>query len=186
MAKSLACWALACGMVAVVVGCGSKEPSVPVAQAGAADTAGPLTTAADPAPLASEQTATRSPATETTPNGVENQPDAGPLASLTTSPVILPDADESEGNVSGPAMLGMPAKIEGKTYCAKAQLGVSTTEQLAIQTNDSKIYVVDDADRKFTDLYQQRSRQLNVTAVGTPYLKDGVLHLTASEIQALR
>lgn len=114
-------------------------------------------------------------------------PEAAPLASKSapaTPPpegIILPEEE-----TAGPAMLGVDTEIEGSTWCAMADLGMTGAQALAVKTDDKKVYIVDDAPRKFAEAFQNRAGHRPVRVRGVPYLKDGVLHITASEVRILR
>lgn len=96
--------------------------------------------------------------------------------------VILPDEDAD----SGPAVVGVAVEIEGEPYCAKEDLKISTTPELAIQTADRKVYVIDGGKEKFGAIYQSRSSRAPVKVKGAPFLKEGQLHLSANEVQLVR
>ena len=84
--------------------------------------------------------------------------------------LFLPDDD---ANNSGPTLLGMPVEIEG-------EVSTSAKGELGIRTADDKIYVVDDGASKL----QQTESPVRV--VGTPYVEDGVLRITADAIETIR
>jgi hypothetical protein len=91
--------------------------------------------------------------------------------------------DEGDG---GPAMLGVAAEIVGEAHCGQDDLNVTSSPSLAVQTADKKVYVVDQGAEKFADVFRERKNHPSVRIKGVPYLKDGVLHLTAAEAVLVR
>ena len=104
-----------------------------------------------------------------------------------TEGLILPDDNPGPSlgtKTQTPAT--QPAGIVGTTYCAKDDLKVTTTPQLAIKTADLKIYLIELTEGEFAKYFEMRKDRLQIRVTGTPYEKDGVLHLTAKDVSLVR
>lgn len=179
-------------------GCGSQGPAAPGEQSKVTATAEPAPVAAAPVTPSRpvEATPVSSPVVKTVIHRSSEEPaetkSESPKTAVerrssgATAAVILPDPDEGPLDGSGPALLGFPMEIEGETFCAKAQLGISESAQLAVRTAANVVYLVDDAATQFADMFAKREQHMSVKVKGVPYVKDGVLHLTASDAKSIR
>lgn len=83
-----------------------------------------------------------------------------------------------KGQSAGAADTGATVNIKGKTACAACSHGVNPigakdTLGLAVETDDGKVYVVEDAHKKYPEIYEHRFDGLVVTVVGTVLRQNG-------------
>lgn len=191
------CGALVCGFLA---GCGSDNKNSTPTTAGATKptSSNPSRTeAAAPAAIADAARAAAPNAasapeqpvtTASADQGAVPTPVAPPPAASAggAAGVILPDPDEDAEHKVGPSLGNVPVSVRGKTYCAKEDLQLEDRCDLAVRTADNKVYVMDGAETKFPEYFAKRREKVEVLATGTPYMKDGVLHLAVQDIKPLR
>lgn len=178
-----------CGMMAIsTVGCGGGDKPAPattsVENAKPAATSTATTPASNFSSVTTAQSTTVTPTTNATSTTVKPTTTAKTTETAPKMPegIFLPDVDDEK---PGPALPGLATEveIEGETYCART-LGVAKQEAVAVKSGET-VYVIDDV-KGSDELFKNRTSHVKVKVRGTTRVEDGVIHLSAMDIQTVR